>query len=118
MFVLDAGGSGTRGNGRSLLRLESLPGSRLCTGPFDIHTFKPHCAPAKKVVSCFPCEGNRTKSLLWGHTSRSEELRPASAERGTRGEGDLWEPRFCGHCLVSSEYSRFLLGAAVDLIVE
>lgn len=38
MFMLDAGVSGTQGNGRNHLRLEPLPGSRLCTGPFDIHT--------------------------------------------------------------------------------
>lgn len=50
----------TRGNGRGRLRLELLPVFRLCTGPLNTHTFKPHRVPAKEVVSHFPCGRNRT----------------------------------------------------------
>lgn len=63
MFVLDAGVSGTQGNSRSHLRLEPPPDSKLCTGPFDIHTFKPHYVPAKEVVSHFTSEGKRTNGF-------------------------------------------------------
>ena len=66
-------------------------------------------------MSHFTYEGNRI-SLFSGVTQ--VELTCVTAEHGTKVEGDIWELRLCGYCLVSLEWSRFLLGAVTDLSVE
>lgn len=54
MFVFDAGVSGTRGNGRSHLRPESLPGLRLPPWPFEMHAYEASLCPYKGgVVSLY-----------------------------------------------------------------
>lgn len=79
VFVLDAGVSGTRGSGRSRLRLAP----KLCPGPFDIHTLP--CSLHRTCCLILQVKETEDKSLPWDHTSGSEGLRLTSTEHRGRG---------------------------------